>query len=284
MMASGAFMQVQSSLRWFVDNFSTIADWRATLLRVASFRRAVIGCDVLHDVASRIEFAEGKPGVVTVENLEIASPNAAVKLEEPHVELHAGERVQVIGDSASGKTLMFRALAGLWPWGSGRVTCPAAETMLFVPRTPYLPPGTLREVLAYPAAVHEFTSEDSLRVLERLGLARLAPMLDKSARWDSVLNEGDQQSLAIARVLLHSPRWLVIDEAFEALEDEQRVQVSALWAKELAQTGVLYIGRAVAQDHSFSRVLHLVNDAEGFKLAARKPVPEPTMQAAAAVT
>ena len=58
-MASGAFIQVQSSLRWFVDNFSAIADWRATLLRVASFRRAVIETDVLHHVESQINFVEG---------------------------------------------------------------------------------------------------------------------------------------------------------------------------------------------------------------------------------
>lgn len=286
MMASGAFMQVQSSLRWFVDNFSTIADWRATLLRVASFRRAVIGSDVLHDVASRIEYAQGKPGTVTVENLRIASPNAAVKLAEPQVELHAGQRVQVVGDSASGKTLMFRALAGLWPWGSGRITCPPGESMLFVPRTPYLPPGTLREVLAYPAAVREFANEDCLRVLRRLGLERIVPMLEQSARWDSVLNEGEQQSLAIARVLLHAPRWLIIDEALEALDDEQRVQVNGLWAKELAQTGVLYIGRGVAHDSlSFTRVLHLVDDAQGLKLGSRTPAREPAAaQTAAALT
>src|ERR1700719_2310436 len=82
MMAAGAFIQVQSSLRWFVDNFSTIADWRATLLRVASFRRAIIMTDTLHDVASRIAFEQGAPGHMNIENLEIASPAGCIMLEE----------------------------------------------------------------------------------------------------------------------------------------------------------------------------------------------------------
>ena len=285
MMASGAFLQVQSSLRWFVDNFSTIADWRATLLRVASFRRAVSDCDVLHDVASRIEFADAKPGTLSADNLQIASPTASVKLKEPHVEIHAGEHVLVVGDSASGKTLLFRALAGLWPWGSGRVARPPGESILFMPRTSYLPPGTLREVLAYPAAVDDFTKEASLNALQRLGLERLGPMLDQSARWDLTLNESEQQSLAFARVLLHAPAWLIIDEALDALEDDQRTQVSDMLAKDLPQTGILYIGRSVAHDTFLTRVLHLVNDTEGLKLTPTKSATEPTVaQASVAAT
>jgi putative ATP-binding cassette transporter len=110
-------------------------------------------------------------------------------------------------------------------------------------------------------------------------------MLDQSARWDLVLNEGEQQSLAFARVLLHAPRWLIIDGTLEALEDEQRVLVSEMLAKDLPQTGILYIGRAVAQDGFFTRLLHLVSDAEGLKLAPKKAPPERAItQAAVAAT
>jgi len=280
MMASGAFMQVQSSLRWFVDNFSTIADWRATLLRVANFRRAVIASDVLHDLAGRIEFTEGKAGTLTIDNLAIASPAGAITLKERHVEMQSRERVLVIGDSGTGKTLLFRALAGLWPWGSGRVSRPDGESMLFMPRTQYFPPGTLREVLAYPTTVNNFTSEACLRALERLGLERLGPLLDAPGSWDLTLTEGEQQTLAFARALLHAPRWLIIDEALEALEDEQRPKVIELLAKDLAETGILYIGRAVAQDSLFKRVLHLVPDGEGLKLGATAAVPASAAAAA----
>ena len=156
MLASGAFLQVQSSLRWFVDNFSTIADWRATLLRVASFRRAVVDTDIMHDVASRIAYTAGPAGTFAIDDLEIASPSGSTMLQEKHVQIKGGERVLIVGESGTGKTLLFRALAGLWPWGSGTVTRPTGEQVLYFSRTPYLPPGTLREVLAYPKGRDNF--------------------------------------------------------------------------------------------------------------------------------
>src|SRR6202790_5541781 len=139
MMASGAFIQVESSLRCFVDNFSTIADWRATLLRVASFRRAVIDTDVLHDVAGRIAYVPGDPGEIRIEDLEIASPAGCTMLKEKKVQINAGERILIVGESGTGKTLLFRALAGLWPWGAGRIVPPRGEKRNCMPRTPYLP-------------------------------------------------------------------------------------------------------------------------------------------------
>ena len=148
MLASGAFMQVQSSLRWFVDNFSTIADWRATLLRVAGFRRAVIDTDIMHDVENRISYSTGPAGEFEVDDLKISSPSGCTLLQEKKVQIKRGERVLIVGESGTGKTLLFRALAGLWPWGSGTVTHPKDEEILYMPRTPYFPPGTLREVLA----------------------------------------------------------------------------------------------------------------------------------------
>src|SRR5271170_6812855 len=177
MLASGAFIQVQSSLRWFVDNFSTIADWRATLLRVANFRRAIIDTDVLHDVESRIAFVIGEAGKISIDDLEIASPAGATMLEEKKVEIKAGERVLIVGESGTGKTLLFRALAGLWPWGAGSVRHPRGEEVLYMPRTPYLPPGTLREILAYPKLTGSFQTAACCDALARVGLGRLTARL-----------------------------------------------------------------------------------------------------------
>jgi putative ATP-binding cassette transporter len=278
MMASGAFMQVQSSLRWFVDNFSTIADWRATLLRVASFRRAVIATDVLHDVASRIEYVEGAPARISIDHLEIASHAGSTMLKESHVEVKSGEHVLIVGEPGTGKTLLFRALAGLWAWGTGRITHPKGEAVAYLPRVSYMPPGTLREVLAYPTPVASFEPASYAHALERLDLARLVPMLDESSRWELTLSDSEQQCLAFARALLHAPDWLIVDEAIEMLEEDAQNTVSEVFRKDLPQAGVIYIGRVQAHDTLFTRVVHLIKDPEARPLVAKAPpssVPAP---------
>ena len=260
MVAAGGFTQVQSSLRWFVDNFSTIADWRATLLRVASFRRAVIATDALHDVESQISFAEGEPGRISIENLEIASPAGCTMLAERKVEVKAGERVLIVGEPGTGKTLLFRALAGLWPWGAGRVLHPKGEELFYMPRTPYLPPGTLREALAYPSSVEKFSAQDYSGALTRLGLESLDPLLDVTKRWDRELNEDEQQRLAFASLLLHAPHWVLIDEVLDSLDEDSLQRVSEVLTKDLERTGIVYIGRAETRNGMFSRVVHLIKD------------------------
>jgi vitamin B12/bleomycin/antimicrobial peptide transport system ATP-binding/permease protein len=270
MLASGAFMQVQSSLRWFVDNFSTIADWRATLLRVSGFRSAVIATDDMHDVESRIDHKAGQDGIITIENLEIASPSGCTMLQEKEVAIKTGERVLIVGDTGTGKTLLFRALAGLWPWGAGTITHPTTQERLYMPRTPYLPPGTLREVLAYPLRTDKFETGAFSSALARLGLEQLIPKLDTSERWDRELNEDEQQSLAFARAVLHKPPWLLIDEVLDSLEDNALTLVKDILTKDLGQSAIIHIGR-VDTHKIFSRVLHLVKDTTIRRL--KSPVP-----------
>jgi putative ATP-binding cassette transporter len=271
MMAAGAFTQVQSSLRWFVDNFGTIADWRATLLRVASFRRAMVVSDALHDSSGRITFEEGSPDEMTLENLEIASPAGCTMLEERKVEVKAGEHVLVVGEPGAGKTLLFRALAGLWPWGAGRIGRPRGAIVFFMPRQPYLPPGTLREVLAYPQSVENFEAHAFTDALERVGLRRLAPMLDRTSQWDPELNWDDQQSLMLARLLIHEPRWVVIDEVLDAIDGETRTRALEIFSKDLKDAAIIHIGRGNAADPTFTRFLHLINDPKIRRLVRQKP-------------
>ncbi len=277
MMAAGAFIQVQSSLRWFVDNFSTIADWRATLLRVASFRRALLNTDALHDVENRITFADGPPGKLTIDQLKILSPAGSTMLAEIHIEIRAGERILIEGESGSGKTLLFRALAGLWPWGTGTIARPKAEETLYLPRVPYLPPGTLREVLAYPLRIDKFDASAFESALNRLDLERLVPMLDLVQRWDHELSDDEQQSVAFARTLLHVPSWILIDEVLESLDEHTRDRVIDVFKNDLRQTGIIHIGRAATQTQVFERTLHLVNDPD---VRLPHPIGRPVVAAA----
>jgi putative ATP-binding cassette transporter len=271
MMAAGAFTQVQSSLRWFVDNFGAIADWRATLLRVASFRRVMLVSDALHDVSGRIDLEEGLPDEMAFENLEIASPAGCTMLEERKVGVKAGERVLVVGEPGAGKTLLFRALAGLWPWGAGRIGRPRGATLFFMPRQPYLPPGTLREVLAYPQSVENFEPHAFTDALERVGLARLAPMLDRTSQWNPELNWDDQQRLMLARLLIHKPGWVVIDELLDAIDGETSIRALEIFSKDLKDATIIHIGRGNAADPTFTRVLHLIKDPKIRRLVRQKP-------------
>jgi vitamin B12/bleomycin/antimicrobial peptide transport system ATP-binding/permease protein len=263
MMAAAAFTQAQSSLRWFVDNFSVIADWRATLLRVACFRHALTRSEELRDFDSRINYAEGEPGTITISNLQILSAAGWDLLKEKNVVVRPGERVLVIGAPGTGKTLLFRALAGLWPWGAGDVVHPRDEQIFYLPRgTPYLPRGTLREVLAYPLKVDRFEPGAFAHALGRLGLGRLASQLDVTSRWDRELSQDEQTSLAFARIVLQRPPWVLVDDTFGSLEDETLEHVMDVFSNELERTGLINIGRsAQARDPFFSRVLHLVKSA-----------------------
>jgi putative ATP-binding cassette transporter len=263
MMAVGAFNQVHASLRWFINNIGAIADWRATLLRVAAFRRALIEADVLHDMEKRIEFAENDGNRLTFDALEVASPAGCTKLAERHVEIGAGERVLITGDPRAGKTLFFRAVAGLWPWGSGRVGLPEGETVVFVPRTPYFPPGKLREVLSYPRGDATFTDAELTAALARVGLDRLTASLDREARWERELSDDEQRLLAFAQLRLHRPHWVVVDEALDSMEGQAQKRVLSIFEDDLGDATVINIGGAQRSRQFFSRVLDLERDVEG---------------------
>jgi putative ATP-binding cassette transporter len=259
MMAAGAFTQAQSSLRWFIDNFSVIADWRATLLRVANFRHAVITTDEPRGFESRISYSEGVPGRITIEGLETISSAHADMLRERKVIVEAGARVLILGVPGTGKTQLFRALAGLWPWGTGRIERPQGEQIFYLPRgTPYLPRGSLREVLAYPLKADKFQANAFGRALFRLGLERLAPLLDETRRWDRELSQDEQLCLVFARMLIQTPPWVLIDGTFGSLDDDVLELVIDVFSNELKRTGIIHIGGPGEAHDLFSATLHLI--------------------------
>ena len=259
MMAAGAFTQAQSSLRWFIDNFSAIADWRATLLRVATFRHALISAHEPSGIESRIAYSEGDPGAILIEDLEIVSSANSDMLKEANIVVKSGERALILGAPGTGKTQLFRALAGLWPWGTGHIVRPRGERIFYLPRgTPYLPRGTLREVLAYPQKAESFNKDAFTRALYRLGLERLAPLLDETRRWDRELSQDEQLCLVFARILIQTPPWVLIDGTFGSLDDDVLELVTDVFSNELQRTGIIHIGGPAQAHPLFTRVLHLV--------------------------
>jgi putative ATP-binding cassette transporter len=110
-------------------------------------------------------------------------------------------------------------------------------------------------------------------VLRQAGLERLSSSLNRDARWDKELADEEQQRLALARILLHKPRWVVIDEALDALDDDARNRVMTLFTTGLHQAAIVNIGRPETKRHYFERVLHLVKDPQGVCF-----IPDPTKQ------
>ncbi len=263
MLVVGAFNQVQTSLRWFVDNFSSLADWRATLLRVASFRRAVVTMDNLGESTSHIDLQESASPNVRLDELRVAAPAGAIELSEPHIELEPGERVLIAGERGAARSVLFRAMIGLWPWGSGRITRPARASVMFLPGRAYVPPGSLRTALCYPCATEEFDDATIAPALAAVGLERLQPLLDRTERWDQQLNDDEKQCLAIARVMLQRPKWVVLDGTFDLLDAASRKRIKALFTRELAGIGVISIGTDAESEEFFTRRVQLKTDLRG---------------------
>lgn len=259
MMAAAAFTQAQSSLRWFVDNFSIIADWRATLLRVTDLRRMLASDLETQAGESRIAYEESGDGALAMESLEVRSWSGHDRLDAPALVVRRGQCVLILGTPGTEKTLLFRAVAGLWPWGSGTVRRPRGETVHYMPRgTPYIPRGTLAEVLSYAMEPTTYPREALVAALASVGLQRLEPLLDRRGRWESELSMDEQLRLGFARVVLQEPPWLVMDEALSAFDDDTLELVIGALGK-LTRTGIIHIGSAGgAHDRLFTQVVHLV--------------------------
>ena len=182
---------MQSSLRWFVDNLAQIADWRATLLRIVTFRDALPTVETIGEEAGRITVVDGGADQLVLEDLAVALPDACATLDQTRVEVRPGERIQILGKPGIGKSTVFRALAGMWPWGAGRIQLPPREAMMYMPQRPYLPLGTLRAAVSYPAEPGRFEDAAVRAALARvdLGISRSRSTAQSagtgSCRWTS---------------------------------------------------------------------------------------------------
>lgn len=220
MQISSAFGRVQDSLSWFVDNYDRLASWRATTDRLTSFEDSI---SRQNRAEAPVEWSKSASDTVAIEthDLNLTLPTGAVLLAQTHLKAGAGDRILLQGPSGSGKSTLFRALAGIWPHASGRIDRGEgfAHDAMFLPQRPYFPNGPLRDALAYPQPPGDY-SDDALRqALNDALLPQLAGRLDDEDTWGQKLSGGEQQRLAIARVLLKKPRWLFADEATSALDE-----------------------------------------------------------------
>jgi putative ATP-binding cassette transporter len=270
MMVVGAFNQVQAALRYFVDNSPKIADWRSALLRIASFRRATLEQDGCAQGHCNIEIRPHARGWLQLTGLSVARADGKLIVADATFQIRPGERVLIKGESGSGKSTLFRAVAGLWPWGQGRIEMPPSEACMFLPQRPYLPLGTLRAAVCYPAAPDAFSDAAVRESLVRCGLSDWVGELDREERWDQILSLGQQQRIAFARLMLHRPRWVFMDEATSALDDANQAAMLSLFDRELAGASLVSIGHRPGLELFHTRVLHVQKQSGGAVL-----VPEP---------
>ncbi|WP_159998984.1 ABC transporter ATP-binding protein/permease [Roseomonas sp. 18066] len=251
---SSAFGEVQGALSWFVTYYPDLTNWRASVDRLTGFQHALE--DARAKAGQGPARAPASGALLSAEALDISLPDGRALTHGAALALAPGEAVLITGRSGSGKSTLFRALAGIWPFGQGRIAFPEGSS-LFLPQRPYLPLGTLRQAVCYPATPDSFSDEAIRQALDLAGLGALAEKLDVAESWDRRLSGGEQQRLALARALLLKPRWLFLDEATASLDPESEEKLYATLRRELPGTAILSIAHrpAVAQHHD--RVLRL---------------------------
>ncbi len=240
MQISSAFGRVQDSLSWFVDNYATLAAWRATTDRLTGFEESfqALALSQRAQAATNFIAPQEHGAALEVQELTLALPDGRVLLDGVGLRAGAGDRILIKGASGSGKSTLFRAFAGIWPFSRGATRLPA--NTMFIPQRPYFPDGRLRDALAYPQPAATY-SDDALRqALDDALLPQLRGSLDTQDAWSQKLSGGEQQRLAIARVLLKKPAWLFADEATSALDEEaEKILYERLVAQVQKQNGAL---------------------------------------------
>ena len=219
MQTANAFGQVQNALSVFVTIYRNLAEWRAVVERLSGFDRSIAAARAAAVAAPAIKIEPGAAGAITFKELGVRLPNGVPLVNASDIAIKLGERVLVSGPSGSGKSTLFRALGGIWPFGSGDIVVPKNARVMILPQRPYFPIAPLAAAVAYPAEPHRFDENDVGKLIEAVGLPGLAPRVEEEAHWNRMLSLGEQQRLGIARAILHAPDYLFLDEATASLDE-----------------------------------------------------------------
>lgn len=271
MQAASAFAIVQGAFGWLVDNYPRLADWNASARRIASLMMSLDGLERAEqsDALGRIQHGETEDGaMLSLDDLSVTLDDGTSVVKETEVAIEPGERVLVAGESGSGKSTLVRAVAGLWPWGGGKVNFHADRQLFMLPQRPYIPSGTLRRAVAYPAAADKWTITQIKAALDKVGLAYLAERIKEEAPWDQTLSGGEKQRLAFARLLLHRPDIVVLDEATSALDEKSQDTMMATVIRELPDVTIISVAHRAELEAFHSRKITLERREGGAKLVS----------------
>jgi vitamin B12/bleomycin/antimicrobial peptide transport system ATP-binding/permease protein len=270
----GAFSAVQSSLSFFIDSYRMIAEWCSVVERLSGFERALERVRIQAAAGGGVQHVDGDADL-TIKDVDLYLPNGQPLIADVNVSILRGDTVLLGGASGLGKSTLFRAVAGIWPFGRGEIRGPRGRNVLFLPQKPYLPIGTLREVVSYPTPAGGVDDPTLREALGAVGLFRLAGRLGEAGHWALQLSPGEQQRIAFARALVQKPDWLFLDEATSALDEATEARLYRLIRERLAGTTVFSVGhRATLRSFHSRQLLVRANGNEPASIVEVTAVPE----------
>ncbi len=271
---AGAFSRVESALSFFIDAYQRLASYKAVVDRLTSFEESMQRAREAGRETGEIVIAEYPGEELRLENVIVRLPDGTPVVAASALAFRPGESVLLAGMSGTGKSTLFRAISGIWPFGEGVVHKPEGRKLMLLPQRPYIPVGTLRGAVAYPGLENLYPDETLRAALEKARLPHLVPLLDEDRAWAQTLSLGEQQRLAIARALLEQPDWLLVDEATAAMDEPTEAAIYRVLREELPSTTLISIGHRSTLVAFHERRIDMVKGEDGvFEPADTMPIP-----------